>query len=161
MPKHKQHAPFPSEIITYGAKKQYAKQQSQSPTLDKEGKKFIQQVCGRLLFLGRAVDSTSLCPISAIASQSANLTEETMQQLKQLFDYLTSQGETVLTYHASDMILAAHSNVSYLSEPQARNRAGGHFFLSNGANIPPNNGAVLNIAQHCAHNQARDIFCHR
>jgi hypothetical protein len=41
------------------------------------------------------------------------------------------------------MIMAAHSNNSYLSEPQAQNRAGGHFFLSNSANIPPNNGSIL------------------
>ena len=151
MPKRKQHAPFRSERIIYGAKKQYAKQQSQSPALDKKGKKFIQQVCGKLLFLGRAVDSTLLCPISAIASQSPNPTEETLQQTKQLLDYLASQDEAVLTYHASDMILAAHSDASYLSEPRARSRAGGHFFLSNGAAIPPNNGAILNIAHIIKH----------
>ena len=45
------------------------------------------------------------------------------------------------------MILAAHSDAGYLNEPQARSRAGGHFFLSTNAAIPPNNGAVLNIAQ--------------
>eukprot|EP00804_Cyclotella_cryptica_P018975 CCRYP_006478-RH/>CCRYP_006478-RH protein AED:0.45 eAED:0.45 QI:0/-1/0/1/-1/0/1/0/138 len=38
------------------------------------------------------------------------------------------------------MVLAAHSDASYLSEPQARSRAGGHFFLSSNADIPPNNG---------------------
>ena len=147
----KQNAPFPSERIIYDAKQQYAKQQLQSPALDKQGKKFIQQVCGKLLFLGRAVDSTLLCPISAIATQSATPTEETMTQTKQLLDYVASQDEAVLTYHASDMILAAHSDASYLSEPQARSRAGGHFFLSNGAEIPPNNGAVLNIAHVIKH----------
>jgi hypothetical protein len=49
------------------------------------------------------------------------------------------------------MILAAHSDASYLSEPQARSRAGGHFFLSSNAEIPPNNGAVLNIAHIIKH----------
>ena len=48
---------------------------------------------------------------------------------------------------ASDMILAAHSNASYLNEPKARSRAGGHFFLSKDVENPPNNGAILNIAQ--------------
>ena len=37
--------------------------------------------------------------------------------------------------------------VSYLSEPEARSRAGGHFFMSNNAPVPPNNGAILNVAQ--------------
>ena len=44
------------------------------------------------------------------------------------------------------MILAAHSDASYISEPKSRSRAGGHFFLTNHAEVPLNNGAVLNIA---------------
>ncbi|EJK70217.1 hypothetical protein THAOC_08442 [Thalassiosira oceanica] len=45
------------------------------------------------------------------------------------------------------MILAAHSDASYLSEPKARSRAGGHIFLSENVEDPPNNGAILTIAQ--------------
>jgi hypothetical protein len=92
------------------------------------------------------VDSTLLCPISAIASQSSKPTEDTMRYTLQLLDYLATQEDAVLSYHASDMVLAVHSDASYLSEPEARSRAGGHFFLSNDTTIPPNNGAVLNIA---------------
>ena len=103
------------------------------------------------LFLGRAVDSTLLCPISAIASQSATPTEDTMYQTKQLLDYVVTQEEAVLTYHASDMKLAAHSDASYLSEPKARSRAGGHFFLSSDTQVPANNGAVINIAHIIKH----------
>ena len=69
----------------------------------------------------------------------------------QLLDYLASQEDAVITYNASEMILAAHSDASYLSEPEARSRAGGHFFLSTNAEIPPNNGAVLNIAHIIKH----------
>jgi len=49
------------------------------------------------------------------------------------------------------MTLAVHSDASYLSEPKARSRAGGHFFLSSNAAIPRNNGAVLNIAHIIKH----------
>ena len=146
-----QHSPFRAATINYGAKKQYAKQESKAPLLDAKGKKFIQKVCGKFLFYGRAVDSTLLCPISAIASQSATPTTDTMEQTKQLLDYIATQDEAVLTYNASEMILAAHSDASYLSEPKARSRAGGHFFLSSNAEIPPNNGAVLNIAHIIKH----------
>ena len=52
-----------------------------------------------------------------------------------------------MTYHASDMVLACHSDASFLSEPGTHSRAGGNFFLSNYATMPENNGAVLNIAQ--------------
>jgi hypothetical protein len=55
--------------------------------------------------------------------------------------------EAILTFHASDMVLAIHSDASYLSEPNARSRAGGHMFMAGKENIPRNNGAVLNISQ--------------
>ena len=87
----KQHQPYPSSPIIYGTKKQYATPQSTAPLLDKKGKKFIQQVCGKFLFLGRLVDITLLCPISAIASQSATPTEDTMGQTQQLLDYISMQ----------------------------------------------------------------------
>ena len=52
MPRRKQNAPFPSEPIKYGAKQQFAKTKSHSPPLDKKGKRFIQQVCGKFSFWG-------------------------------------------------------------------------------------------------------------
>jgi len=86
--KHKrcklQHQPYHSAIIKYGAKTQYTTVQSTSPQLDKHGKKLIQHVCGKFLFLGQAVDSTLMCPISAIALQTAKPTKDTMEQTLQL-----------------------------------------------------------------------------
>jgi hypothetical protein len=144
--KKKQNQPFPHKEIIYGANKQYATQESTAPPATKDEKKFIQKVCGKFLFYGRAVDGTVLTPISAIASQAATPTKDTLAQTQQLLDYLATQEDAVLTYHHSDMILAVHSDASYLSEPKARSRAGGHFFLSTNAEIPPNNGAILNNA---------------
>ena len=69
-----------------------------------------------------------------------------MQQTLQLLNYLATQEDGVLSYHTSDMVLAVHSSASYLSEPKACNRAGGHFLLSSDTTMPPNNCAVLNIA---------------
>jgi hypothetical protein len=111
-----QHASYQSAPIQYGAMKQYATQESKAPLLDNKAKRFIQQVCGKFSFLGRAVDSTLLCLISAIASQSSKPTEDTMQQTLQLLDYLATQEDAVLSYHASNMVLAVHSNASYLSK---------------------------------------------
>ncbi len=111
--KKRQYAPYPCVPIHFGAKKQYATQESKAPLLDDKAKRFIQQVCGEFLFLGRAVDSTLLCPISAIASQSSKPTVDTMRQTLQLLDYLATQEDAVLSYHTSDMVLAVHSNASY------------------------------------------------
>ena len=40
-----------------------------------------------------------------------------------------------------------YSDTSYLTNPKARSRAGGHFFLSDNSKDPTDNGAVLNVAQ--------------
>jgi hypothetical protein len=45
------------------------------------------------------------------------------------------------------MVLAGHSDASYLLKTNARSRAGGHFFMSNDNAIPINNGAILTILQ--------------
>jgi hypothetical protein len=70
-----------------------------------------------------------------------------MTLCKSFLDYMASQEEAVLTYKASDMFLAIHSDASYLSEPKACSRAGGHMFMSANDDIPTYNGAVLNISQ--------------
>ncbi len=46
-------------------------------------------------------------------------TEGTMQQTLQLLDYLAMQEDAVLSYRASNMVLAVHSDASYLSKPKA------------------------------------------
>ena len=70
-----------------------------------------------------------------------------MKLCKLFLDYMASQEEPILTYKASNMVLAVHSNASYLSEPKACSRAGGHMFMSSNDEIPQNNGAILNILQ--------------
>ena len=51
-----------------------------------------------------------------------------------------------IAFKASNMILAAHSDVKYLSKSKSRSRAGAHIFLSNNDPIPQSNGQVLSIA---------------
>ena len=114
-----------------------ATQPSSAPLLDKKGSKFIQEICRMFIFLGRAIDSTLICPINAITSQSTNLTKDTTRQTQQLLDDIATQEEDIFIYSNSDMRLADHSDASYLSEPKARSRAGGHFFLSKKAKITP------------------------
>jgi hypothetical protein len=88
-----------------------------------------------------------LVALSSIASAQASPTELTLSLIKQLLDYVATHPDAILTYEKSDMVLAVHSDASYLSEPQARSRAGGHFFLTGEADDPPNNGAILNISK--------------
>ena len=48
--------------------------------LDKDGKKFVQQVTGTFLYYEKAVDSTMLVALSAIASEQASPTKNTMKK---------------------------------------------------------------------------------
>ncbi len=146
-PTKPQNQPQPSIKKTYGVKVQYAKPPNKAPQLDKVGKKFIQEVTGVFLFSARAVDGTMLTPLSALASKQASPMELTMEKCLQFLDYAATQDDTVLTYKASNTILAIHSNASYLSEPKAQSRAGGYMFMAGDGKIPINNGTVLNILQ--------------
>jgi hypothetical protein len=56
---------------TYGAKVQHTNLPDDSPPLNEAGKKFIQEVTGVFLCLVRAVDSTMLTVLSALASKQA------------------------------------------------------------------------------------------
>ena len=142
--------PLSHTPIKYHCKKHYAKPPSFAPSLNKKGKKFIQQVCGKFIYLGRSIDSTLLVPISAIAAQTSKPTKDTLAQTHQLLNYLATQEEAVLTYTRSNMKLGVHSNASYLSGPNARSHAGGHFLFFN-ETVPRNNGAILNIAHIIKH----------
>ena len=102
---------------------------------------------GVFLYYGRAVDSTMLTALSAIALAQSEPTEETMTPCKQFLDYAAIHQDAIITYKKSDIVLVVHSNASYLSKPKAHSRTGGHFFLSSDTVDPENNGAVLNLAQ--------------
>ncbi len=70
-----------------------------------------------------------------------------MAHCKQFLDYTATHQDAILTHKRSGMVLAIHSDASYLSEPNAHSQAGGHFFPSSHTEDPINNGAVLNLAQ--------------
>ncbi len=117
------------------------------PPLDKAGKKFIQEVCGTFLFLAHGINGGILPALSTLTSQQVQLTENTMKLCKLFLDYMESQEEPILTYKASSMVLAVHSNASYLSKRKAHSHAVSHMFMSTNTDIPDNNGAVLNTSQ--------------
>ncbi len=145
MPKTKQNSPHPHVAPQYGAKTQFLVETDISPPLGKEETKFFQAVAGTLLYYARVVDSTILTALSAIATEQAKPMEKTLAKVKLLLNYCGTQEEPVATYHASNMILAVHSDVGNCNETYLRSQAGGRFFLLEGVDNPPNNGAILTI----------------
>ncbi len=90
----KQDKPHPHVHKTYGAKVQYTKEPDDSVPLDKLGKKFIQEVNGVFLFLARAVDSTMLTPLSALASEQAAPTEKNDAKMSTIFGLRSITGQS-------------------------------------------------------------------
>ena len=138
-------APHKHTPIKYGAQPQMVPI-DMSPKLSPTDITRVQNIVGTLLYYSRAVDSTLATALSTIASQQANATEATMKACNQLLDYVATHPNAVLRYSASDMILAVHSDASYLSEAKARSRAGGHVYLTNTNDENFRNGAVLTVS---------------
>ena len=85
-----------------------------------ETKKFIKQVTGALLYYACIIDNTILTVLSAIVAEQAASTQQKLRNTKQLLVFAATQGETLVTYKASNKLLVIHSDASYVSEPKAK-----------------------------------------
>ena len=116
---------------------QYARPEDASTPLDKQGHTQLQQIIGTFLYYTRAVDNTMLVALGTLAAAQTKGTEQTMEATVQLLNYAATNPDAAIRFH--------HSDASYLSEPQARSRVGGYFYLGNinePANKPTPNGPV-------------------
>jgi hypothetical protein len=124
-----QHCPYSPEPKKYGAEAQSPLPQDNSQKLTKKEIKQVQKIVSSILYYARAVDMTVLMALSSIASEQTKGSEHTLEKAYQVLDYLASHPDAVVRFQASDMVLNIHSDASYLSEPKARSRACGHFFI--------------------------------
>jgi hypothetical protein len=102
-----------------------------SPAISDKDVNKLQQLIGTLLYNARAVDPTLIMPINVLASEQSIATEVTADKVIKLLNYCNTHPETKIRYHASDMILHIHSDVSYLSESEAKSRAWGFLYMGN------------------------------
>jgi hypothetical protein len=84
----------------------------------------IQEIVGVFLFYSRAVDPTMLTALSKISTQQAAPTQCTIATIQRLLQYAKQMPNNHIIISASDMKLKAQSDASYLSETEARSRAG-------------------------------------
>ena len=87
-----------------------------------------------------------LVALSAIVAQQSDPTEETMIKTLKFLDYAATHPDAILTFNASNVVLNVRSDASYLTEPEAGSRVGGHFFMSEDNQDSKNNGVILNLA---------------
>jgi hypothetical protein len=115
--------------------------------MDDYQRKFLQRVVGKCLFYARAVDPTMQHALNRLAATQSKGTQATVAALVHFLNYCETHPDACICYEASDMILRVHSDASYLTELGARSRAGGHFYLSKAANVPPppRNGPIQQL----------------
>lgn len=141
----KQDSPHQCVSPSYGA-------QTQKPIPDDNGELLcsakihrIQQIVGSLLYYARVVDSTLLVTLGSIAQQQLKATKTTELAVNQLLDYCYYHPTAKLRFYASDMILKAFSDASYLSEPNAKIRVGGYFYLGKAPVITMDDNGAMHI----------------
>jgi hypothetical protein len=129
LPGRIQNCPCSPEPKQFGSDAQAPLVPDETALLDARGIKRIQQIVGSILYYTHTVDMTILIALSSIAVEQTKATEITMGCCIQLLDYLASDSEAKVSYHASDMVMNIHSDASYFSEMKVRSRACGHFFM--------------------------------
>lgn len=141
-PTKAQHSPHAWQKPNYGATQQMTNEPDDSPPLDAKDVTLLQQIIGTLLYYARAVDSSMLVALGSLAAAQTKATQNTMTAAKQLLDYAATHPDAKIRFLRSDMILQVHSDASYLSESEARSRAGGIAFMGNDSITTNINGAI-------------------
>jgi hypothetical protein len=124
-----------------------------SPDLSPKDVTRFQQLGGTLLYFARTVELTLIMPVNVLDSEQPKATAATWDKIIKLLNYCTTHLEATLRYHASDMILNIHSDASYLSEREAKSRAGGFFYTGSSTDTPNKltNGSILIISTFLRH----------
>ena len=139
LPKKPVNTPWEPYPIKYGHPIQETLPHDDSPPLSKQNIMHIQQIVGSFLYYARATDPTIPHALSELATQQSHATEQTLKQCHHFLDYMATHPNARIPYHASDMVLNVHSDASYLSVKNAKNRAAGIFFLGS---LPRNNQPI-------------------
>ena len=128
-PKKPRRPPHRHTPIIYGAKFQYTAETPTRPPLDSARKLRIEQLVGDIRYYDQDVDKKLLLALSELSQQQSSPIDDTNRYMLQLLDYLTTYLNDVITYCASDMILAGHANAAYLNLFQHNSHAGSQIML--------------------------------
>lgn len=153
-PKHAVNSPANPPAYVRGPTQQLVDDPDTSAPLDTPLILRLMQIVGVMLYYARTIDATMLPTVTQLSSRQANPTHKVMEDCMRLMDYAATWPNATIIYYKSDLSLHVDSDASYLSEPNARSRAGGFFYLSSlpqyaadGSYIAPLiNGALLTLS---------------
>lgn len=69
--------------------------------------------------------------LNSLAAQQSTATEQTEKLIQHFLEYLAKHPDPKIQFFSSDMILATHSDASYMNEPGAKSTAAGYWWLKN------------------------------
>ena len=130
--------PFKYHMSFTPGSPQFALPPDSSPTLDKSQTKIVQAILGSLLYYARAIEHPMLTTLNELSAEQAIPTENTMKKIHHLLQYAATFPDSILRFHASDMIMNVDSDAAYLVMPKARSRIAGYYYFSDA------NGTYLN-----------------
>jgi hypothetical protein len=93
-----QHCPYAPNPIKYSKNNQAPSPLDKSPHLNKAQKKRIQQIVGSFLYYVGAVDPTILMALLETASQQVAPTENMMERVNQVLDYMWTHPDAIIWY---------------------------------------------------------------
>ena len=67
--------------------------------------------------------------LNTLAEQQSSPTKNMEAEITHFLDYSATNPSAIIQYKARNMILHIDSDASYLSEPKARSRTGGNYYL--------------------------------
>jgi hypothetical protein len=123
--------------------------------LSKEDKTYVQEVIGTFLYYARCVDASMLPALGMLATQQASPTKNTLKKIKQFLDFAATHPDAVVAYHANNMVLAGHSNASYLFKKQCKKQSRWALFH---VQKPGNTAQQWCGLHNIANNQGSDVF---
>ena len=85
-PRKPQHYPYEPAPKKYRKESNEITEEPESPRVNNEKKKYVQQVVGSFKYYARAVDLTTQQALSAIAEEQCNPTEKTLGGVSQFLD---------------------------------------------------------------------------
>jgi len=131
----------------YGQQTQVASNNDQNETpLSPAEVLRLQEIVGVFLYYARAVDPTMLPAINKIGSRQAKATTAILPDVDRFLNYAKRYPNAVLKIQPSDMKLRTHSDASYLSESNARSRAGAYIYLGSHKDNEPPNSAIAYLS---------------
>lgn len=135
MAPHATNAPTPFTPPRYGQQVQLTDAPDQSPLLSPEKVSILRQIVGVFLYYARAIDCTMLVGVGQLSTAQTKATTAVEAAAALFLQYAGTWPNATVVYRASGMVLRVHSDASYLSEPNARSRAGGLFYLGEEFNV--------------------------